>query len=86
MTEHPNIELARRGYEAFAKGDLAALTELLANDVVWHVQGGRSAATIAAGIRCSASSAASLRKPAARSGWTSMTSSPMTSTPWRWPR
>jgi ketosteroid isomerase-like protein len=40
MTEHPNIELARRGYEAFAKGDLAALTELLADDVVWHVQGG----------------------------------------------
>jgi len=40
MTEHPNVELARRGYEAFAKGDLATLTELLADDVVWHVQGG----------------------------------------------
>jgi uncharacterized protein len=40
MTEHPNVERARQGYEAFAKGDLAALTELLADDVVWHVQGG----------------------------------------------
>jgi ketosteroid isomerase-like protein len=40
MTEHPNVELARRGYEAFAKGDLATMTELIADDVVWHVQGG----------------------------------------------
>jgi uncharacterized protein len=39
MTEHPNIELARRGYEAFAKGDLAALSELIADDVTWHVLG-----------------------------------------------
>jgi uncharacterized protein len=38
MAEHPNVERARRGYEAFAKGDLATLTELLADDVVWHVQ------------------------------------------------
>jgi uncharacterized protein len=39
MTEHPNVELTRRGYEAFATGDLAALTELIADDVTWHVQG-----------------------------------------------
>jgi len=39
MTEHPNVELSRRGYDAFAKGDLAALTELIADDVVWHVRG-----------------------------------------------
>ena len=39
MTEHPNVEIARRGYEAFAKGDLATLTELLADDIVWHVRG-----------------------------------------------
>ncbi len=39
VTEHSNVELTRRGYEAFAKGDLATLTELLADDVVWHVQG-----------------------------------------------
>jgi uncharacterized protein len=39
VTEHPNVELARRGYDAFAKGDMAALAELIADDVVWHVQG-----------------------------------------------
>ncbi len=39
MTEHPNVELTRRGYDAFAKGDLAALSELLADDVTWHVRG-----------------------------------------------
>jgi hypothetical protein len=39
MTEHPNIELTRRAYDAFAKGDLAALSELIADDVTWHVQG-----------------------------------------------
>ncbi len=40
MTEHPNVELSRRGYDAFAKGDMATLSELIADDVVWHVQGG----------------------------------------------
>jgi uncharacterized protein len=39
VTEHPNVEMARRGYEAFAKGDLATLTEVIADDVVWHVRG-----------------------------------------------
>jgi ketosteroid isomerase-like protein len=39
MTEHPNVELTRRGYEAFATGDLATLTELIADDVTWHVLG-----------------------------------------------
>ena len=39
MTEHPNVELTRRGYDAFATGDLAALSELLADDVTWHVRG-----------------------------------------------
>jgi len=39
MTEHPNVELSRRGYDAFAKGDLATLSELIADDVTWHVRG-----------------------------------------------
>jgi uncharacterized protein len=39
VTEHPNVELTRRGYDAFAKGDLAALSGLLADDVIWHVTG-----------------------------------------------
>ena len=39
MTEHPNVEQARRGYEAFATGDMATLTGVIADDVVWHVTG-----------------------------------------------
>ena len=39
VSEHPNVELTRRGYEAFAKGDLAALSELIADEVTWHVTG-----------------------------------------------
>ena len=41
MAEHPNVVRIRDGYAAFAKGDFAALTDLLAEDLVWH-QGGRS--------------------------------------------
>ena len=37
MTDHPNVELTRRAYEAFARGDIAALAELIAADVTWHV-------------------------------------------------
>lgn len=36
---HPNEELARRGYEAFGKGDMDTLNELFADDIVWHVPG-----------------------------------------------
>jgi uncharacterized protein len=39
VTEHPNVELARRGYAAFATGDMATLAELLDDDVIWHVRG-----------------------------------------------
>jgi uncharacterized protein len=39
MTDHPNAELTRRGYDAFAKGDMATLSELIADDVTWHVRG-----------------------------------------------
>src|SRR5215472_9233013 len=39
MTEHPNVELTRRGYDAFARGDLAALAGLIADDVTWHALG-----------------------------------------------
>ena len=31
--------LVRKGFEAFAKGDLAALQELLSPDIVWHSSG-----------------------------------------------
>jgi ketosteroid isomerase-like protein len=36
---HPNEELVRRGFEAFAKGDVDALRELFDPDVVWHAPG-----------------------------------------------
>jgi uncharacterized protein len=39
MAEHPNVELTRRGYEAFSKGDFATLTDIFADDVVWNVPG-----------------------------------------------
>jgi len=39
VTEHANVELTRRGYEAFAKGDLATLAELMADGIIWHVLG-----------------------------------------------
>jgi uncharacterized protein len=37
--QHPNVELAHRGYAAFANGDLDALLDFFAADIVWHVGG-----------------------------------------------
>jgi ketosteroid isomerase-like protein len=39
MAEHPNVTLTRRGYQAFAEQDVATLTELIADDTVWHLAG-----------------------------------------------
>jgi uncharacterized protein len=39
MAEHPNVARIRDGYAAFAKGDFAALNDLFAEDVLWHVDG-----------------------------------------------
>jgi ketosteroid isomerase-like protein len=36
MSEHPNVDLVRSGYEAVARGDMAAFAALLHDDVVWH--------------------------------------------------
>lgn len=44
MAEHPNAELLRRGYEAFANGDLDTLREQFSPDIVWH-SGGHNALT-----------------------------------------
>ena len=41
MAEHPNVARLQDGYAAFAKGDFAALNDLLGEDVLWH-GGGRS--------------------------------------------
>jgi uncharacterized protein len=39
MPEHPHATLVREAYDAFAKGDLAALDEVIAEDVRWHLPG-----------------------------------------------
>jgi len=37
--EHPNVTLAREGFEAMQRGDTAWMDQHLADDVVWHVGG-----------------------------------------------
>lgn len=39
MAEHPNVALLRRGYEAFAAGDMEALAQIFSPDVLWHATG-----------------------------------------------
>jgi len=39
VTDHPNLEISRAGYAAFASGDMATLSDLLADDIVWHSGG-----------------------------------------------
>lgn len=36
---HPNKEAIRRGYQACAQGDMGAISELMADDIVWHSGG-----------------------------------------------
>jgi uncharacterized protein len=36
---NPNEELLRRGYEAFAAGDIEGVLAVLADDIAWHVSG-----------------------------------------------
>jgi ketosteroid isomerase-like protein len=36
---HPNEDLTRKGYEAFGKGDMQTVSDLFADDIVWHVPG-----------------------------------------------
>lgn len=36
---HPNADLVRRGFEAFAAGDMATLGQLFADDAKWHASG-----------------------------------------------
>lgn len=39
MYEHHNVKIIRRGYDCFARGDLDALREIMAPDIVWHEPG-----------------------------------------------
>ena len=41
MAEHPNLAPIRDMFAAFATGDLAALNDVFAEDLVWH-EGGRN--------------------------------------------
>src|ERR671919_3178622 len=36
---HSNEDLARRGYDAFTRGDMQAVSDVFADDIVWHVVG-----------------------------------------------
>ena len=38
--EHANVERTRAAYAAFARGDMAIVSELMTDDVVWHVPSG----------------------------------------------
>ncbi len=37
MSTKENLELVKRGYELFAKGDIPGLLEMQADDVVWEI-------------------------------------------------
>jgi uncharacterized protein len=39
MNEQQNLDLVRQGYEAFGRGDINALLELLAEDIEWTSPG-----------------------------------------------
>lgn len=39
MSEHPDCALVRRGYAAFAEGDMDALSTMMTSDAVYHVPG-----------------------------------------------
>lgn len=39
MAEHPDVALIRGGYEAFAKGDMDAVSAVFADDIAWHIPG-----------------------------------------------
>lgn len=36
---HPNADLVRKGFEAFAAGDMATMDQLIADDAIWHTSG-----------------------------------------------
>jgi uncharacterized protein len=36
---HPHEDLLRRGYAAFASGDLDTVKSIMADDIVWHIGG-----------------------------------------------
>jgi len=45
MAQHPDAELLRQGYDAFARGDLETVGSLFDEAINWHVTGGPLAGT-----------------------------------------
>ncbi|MFC8146084.1 nuclear transport factor 2 family protein [Streptomyces paradoxus] len=39
MAEHPHVALVRKGFEAFSRGDMDTLREMMAADATHHVPG-----------------------------------------------
>jgi ketosteroid isomerase-like protein len=39
MGDHPNAEALRKGYGAFAVGDMETVASLFADDIAWHSVG-----------------------------------------------
>jgi hypothetical protein len=39
MQEHPNVEIVRQSCDAFNDGNVDTLSQLLAENVIWHVPG-----------------------------------------------
>jgi uncharacterized protein len=39
MAEYPSAEPIRRAFDAFARGDMATMQSLVAEDTVWHIPG-----------------------------------------------
>ena len=52
MPEHPNAEPIRSAFEAFARGDLAGMQSLVAEDTTWHIPGRGPLAGDHRNLRC----------------------------------
>ena len=79
MAEHPNVEVQRRGYDAFSKADFAALNDVFADGIVWLVSGpGPLAGTDRDETRSLAFSPSSCNRRTAPSDWTCTTYSQTT--------
>ncbi len=73
MAEHPNAEPIRRSFEAFARGDMAGMRSLVAENTVWHIPAGvRSLVITMAAMPCSRCSVGWCRRQRERSLKSSM--------------
>ena len=78
---HPNADLVRKGFEAFAAGDMATLDAIMSDDVVWHASGAGVLAGDFVGKQAVFGSFALIPKRPTPSARRSTRSSPTTNTP-----